>query len=97
MRGSPNRPPPEEAPMKPFRLSGCGVLTVLLCLSWSGAASAAAHVYLLRGIFNVSVGLDALAAKLGRIGIAASVYATPVRWRRSPPRATATAPRARSS
>jgi pimeloyl-ACP methyl ester carboxylesterase len=60
--------------MKPFRLSGCGVLTVLLCLSWSGAASAAVHVYLLRGIFNVSVGLDALAAKLGRIGIAASVY-----------------------
>jgi pimeloyl-ACP methyl ester carboxylesterase len=32
------------------------------------------HVYLLRGIFNVSVGLDELADKLSRIGIAASVY-----------------------
>lgn len=58
--------------MKPFRLSG--VLIALVCWSWSGPACAAAHVYLLRGIFNVSVGLDALAAKLERIGIAASVY-----------------------
>jgi len=58
--------------MKPFRLPG--VLIALVCLTWSATASAAPHVYLLRGIFNVSVGLDALAAELGRIGIAASVY-----------------------
>lgn len=32
------------------------------------------RVYLLRGIFNVSVGLDALAAKLARRGIPAAVY-----------------------
>jgi pimeloyl-ACP methyl ester carboxylesterase len=50
------------------------VLLALLCLSWSIPASARAHVYLLRGIFNVSVGLDDLAGKLSRIGIAASVY-----------------------
>jgi len=31
-------------------------------------------VYLFRGVFNVSVGLDALAAKLVRLGVAASVY-----------------------
>jgi hypothetical protein len=52
------------------------VLAVVLCLVANGSARAAggAHVYLLRGIFDVSVGLDALAGKLGRIGIAASVY-----------------------
>lgn len=32
------------------------------------------HVFLLRGIFNVSVGLDALAQKLTRRGIRATVY-----------------------
>ena len=58
--------------MKPFRLPV--VLFAVMCLTWSATASPAPQVYLLRGIFNVSVGLDALAAKLGRIGIAASVY-----------------------
>jgi hypothetical protein len=59
------------------RLSSC-FLVVLLCWLAHGPASAAGrggtHVYLLRGIFNVSVGLDALAGKLARMGIAASVY-----------------------
>ncbi len=59
------------------RLSSC-FLVVLLCWFAHGPASAAGrggtHVYLLRGIFNVSVGLDALAGKLARMGIAASVY-----------------------
>jgi len=52
-------------------------LLALLCLcvvSDPAAARARTHVYLLRGIFNVSVGLDALAGKLARRGIAASVY-----------------------
>jgi pimeloyl-ACP methyl ester carboxylesterase len=51
-------------------------LIVLLGLSAHAPASAAGgtHVYLLRGIFNVSVGLDALAARLARMGIPASVY-----------------------
>jgi pimeloyl-ACP methyl ester carboxylesterase len=58
------------------RLSSC--LVVLLCVLAHAPASAAArggtHVYLLRGIFNVSVGLDALAGELARMGVAASVY-----------------------
>jgi pimeloyl-ACP methyl ester carboxylesterase len=53
-------------------------LLALLCLCVIAPDPAAArsrtHVYLLRGIFNVSVGLDALAGKLTRRGIAASVY-----------------------
>lgn len=61
-----------------FRLLSC-CLVVALCLLGNGSASAAAggrtHVYLLRGIANVSVGLDALARKLARLGIAASVHA----------------------
>jgi len=57
-----------------FRPAILCVLAVLLGLSWSGAARASAHVYLLRGIFNVSVGLDALAGKLAHQGIAATVY-----------------------
>ena len=32
------------------------------------------HVYLVRGIFDVSVGLDALAVELRRFGVASSVY-----------------------
>jgi hypothetical protein len=40
--------------------------------AWAGRSGA--HVYLLRGIFNVSVGLDELAAKLERMGIATGVY-----------------------
>jgi pimeloyl-ACP methyl ester carboxylesterase len=59
------------------RLSSC-CLVVLLCWFAHGPAAAAphgrTHVYLLRGIFNVSVGLDALAGTLARMGIAASVY-----------------------
>ena len=40
----------------------------------SPVAHASAHVYLLRGIFNVSVGLDALAGKLAHQGVPATVY-----------------------
>jgi alpha-beta hydrolase superfamily lysophospholipase len=61
-----------------FRLLSC-CLVMALCLFGNGPASGAAggrtHVYLLRGIANVSVGLDALAQKLARRGIAASVHA----------------------
>jgi hypothetical protein len=39
-----------------------------------GGAGGGTQVYLLRGIFNVSVGLDALAQKLARRGIRAAVY-----------------------
>jgi len=50
-------------------------LALLLCLFATGTASAGgSHAYLLRGIFNVSVGLDALAVKLNRRGIRSSVY-----------------------
>jgi hypothetical protein len=60
-----------------FRLLSC-CLVVALCLLGSGSALGAgggrAHVYLLRGIANVSVGLDALAGKLARLNIAASVH-----------------------
>ena len=60
-----------------FRLLSC-CLVMALCLFGNGPASAAGggqtHVYLLRGIANVSVGLDALAQKLARLGIAASVH-----------------------
>jgi len=56
------------------------LLILLLALTWGGPGRAGtvhatgAHVYLLRGIFNVSVGLDALADKLRQTGIAATVY-----------------------
>jgi hypothetical protein len=55
------------------RLSCC--LVVLLCVFASNPAAAAGttKAYLLRGIFNVSVGLDALAAKLNRMGVATTV------------------------
>jgi hypothetical protein len=58
-----------------LRHLGSCCLVVLLCLLAQAPASAAGstHVYLLRGIFNVSVGLDALAAKLNRFGLATSV------------------------
>jgi pimeloyl-ACP methyl ester carboxylesterase len=56
-----------------------------LCLSclvlWLGllghdpaAAAGRTHVYLMRGVFNVSVGLDELADKLNKRGIPATVY-----------------------
>jgi hypothetical protein len=60
-----------------FRLLSC-CLVMALCFLGNGSASAAGggrtHVYLLRGIANVSVGLDALARKLARLDIAASVH-----------------------
>ena len=58
-----------------LRLVSCG-LALAFCVFAHGNAAAAGrtHVYLLRGIFNVSVGLDALAQKLGRLGVAASVH-----------------------
>jgi pimeloyl-ACP methyl ester carboxylesterase len=49
-------------------------LTALTASDDAWAARNGPHVYLLRGIFNVSVGLDELATKLERMGIAASVY-----------------------
>jgi pimeloyl-ACP methyl ester carboxylesterase len=60
--------------MPSFRPAALCALALLLGLSWSGVARAAGHVYLLRGIFNVSVGLDVLAGKLARQGVAATVY-----------------------
>src|SRR3974377_353469 len=64
--------------MKSFRLSRYCLLITLIGLALSATAQArsgpGAHVYLLRGIFNVSVGLDALAVKLSQVGIAATVY-----------------------
>jgi pimeloyl-ACP methyl ester carboxylesterase len=60
-------------------------LVILVCLlamedasakrrSHGASGGGGTHVYLLRGIFDVSVGLDALAAKLNARGIPASVY-----------------------
>jgi pimeloyl-ACP methyl ester carboxylesterase len=51
-------------------------LAFLLVLFANNVASAqgGTHAYLLRGIFNVSVGLDELAGKLARQGIPSSVY-----------------------
>jgi pimeloyl-ACP methyl ester carboxylesterase len=66
--------------MKTYRLSVSFLLMMLLGLTLNGPAHARgvhgsnARVYLLRGIFNVSVGLDALAGKLRQSGIAATVY-----------------------
>ncbi|MEA3022556.1 MAG: hypothetical protein QOK01_1408, partial [Alphaproteobacteria bacterium] len=58
------------------RLSLC--LALLLCWFANEPAAAAhrggTHAYLVRGIFNVSVGLDTLAGKLARMGVATSVY-----------------------
>jgi hypothetical protein len=61
--------------MRLFRLWSC-CLALSVCLLANGTAAAASrtHVYLLRGIFGVSVGLDALAVKLERLGIPASVH-----------------------
>lgn len=61
--------------MMTLRASALVSLVVALWLACTGIAAAApAHVYLIRGIFNVSVGLDAIAARLAQRGIAASVY-----------------------
>jgi hypothetical protein len=55
-----------------------GLLLFIGCLAAGGSALAARQggtkVYLLRGIFNVSVGLDALAGKLAQRGIPSAVY-----------------------
>jgi pimeloyl-ACP methyl ester carboxylesterase len=50
-------------------------LVVGLCLLGHDPAAAASrtHVYLMRGVFNVSVGLDELAAKLNKRGVPATV------------------------
>lgn len=58
------------------------VVIAVLCVAAFGLATSApvhagaggAHVYLMRGIFNVSEGMDVLAARLNRMGIRASVY-----------------------
>jgi hypothetical protein len=60
--------------MNSFRKAALCAIALLLGLSWTGVARASAHAYLLRGIFNVSVGLDALAGKLAHQGVAATVY-----------------------
>jgi hypothetical protein len=58
--------------MKSIRLLTPFILVLLLCFAWHGAARAAgSHVYFIRGIFNVSVGLDAMAA---RVGIPSSIF-----------------------
>jgi pimeloyl-ACP methyl ester carboxylesterase len=57
------------------RLWSCCIV-VWLCLLGHDPAAAASrtHVYLMRGVFNVSVGLDELAAKLNKRGVPATVY-----------------------
>lgn len=59
-----------------LRPSGLVWLLVLFVLFAQRPAAAAGgtHVYLVRGIFDVSIGLDALAAELRRFGAEASVY-----------------------
>ena len=61
--------------MNLHRLWSC-CLIAWLCLLGHGPAAAAngTHVYLVRGVFNVSVGLDELAAKLNKRGLPATVY-----------------------
>jgi hypothetical protein len=60
--------------MNPSRIACCCLALCLAVFANGAAAAAGTHAYLMRGIFNVSVGLDALAGKLARRGIAASVY-----------------------
>jgi len=55
-------------------LSCCVALWLCLGAYDPAAAASRTHVYLMRGIFNVSVGLDALAGELDRRGLASSVY-----------------------
>jgi len=56
------------------RLWPCGLVLLLLFFAHASAVAAGAtKVYLLRGIFNVSVGLDDLALRLNRMGIATTV------------------------
>ena len=60
--------------MSLLRLSFSGLALLLTLFASSGAWAGGSHAYLLRGIFNVSVGLDALAQKLNRLGIRSTVY-----------------------
>jgi len=61
--------------MTTFHASTRAFLAMLIWFACAGIASAApAHAYLIRGIFNSSVGLDAIAARLAGRGIAASVF-----------------------
>lgn len=59
-----------------FRLWCAGFVAAMVLVTADGAwaAKGGPHAYLMRGIFNVSVGLDELAGKLGHIGIASTVY-----------------------
>src|SRR5262249_60028053 len=61
-----------------MNLRSCGSCgrAVGLCLPGHDPAAAASrtHVYLVRGVFKVSVGLDELAAKLNQRGVPAPVY-----------------------
>lgn len=61
-----------------LRLWRAAVVAASICVLGVPVASAAGkngvHVYLLRGIFNVSSGLDDLSGKLARLGIATSVH-----------------------
>lgn len=54
--------------------SCCLVLWLCLLAHDPAAAASRTHVYLMRGVFNVSVGLDELAAKLNKRGVPATVY-----------------------
>jgi len=54
--------------------SCCLVLWLCLIAPDPAAAASRTHVYLMRGVFNVSVGLDELADKLNKRGIPATVY-----------------------
>jgi acetyl esterase/lipase len=51
----------------------CGLGTAIGC--GDAAAGSRAHVYLFRGLFGMSPGMDALAEKLNRRGIHATVHA----------------------
>jgi pimeloyl-ACP methyl ester carboxylesterase len=51
----------------------CGLGTIVGC--GDAAAGSRAHVYLFRGLFGMSPGMDALAEKLNRRGIHATVHA----------------------
>ncbi len=61
--------------MSLHRLWSCCIVAWLCLLAQAPAdAASRTHVYLMRGVFNVSVGLDELAGKLNKRGIPATVY-----------------------
>jgi pimeloyl-ACP methyl ester carboxylesterase len=55
-------------------LSCCLIFWLGLLAHESAVAASSTHVYLVRGVFNVSVGLDELAAKFNKRGVPATVY-----------------------